>query len=160
MSPEATTPMAQTAEVKQYIAYWFQLGKTIIISSLNKSVIPKKIFNGHGYSGEFEDLWTLVSSDPYAGDAYLEGTNQTISELLSSQWEIMDCARCNMPVPILQSGVQKNYSCVCSDLEGWPNSELPNPRSPVNNQQRLTRIQSSLNRKNVSANNKTHNNIE
>jgi hypothetical protein len=157
MSSDPKINMAQTAEVKQYLAYWFQLGKKIIISSLNQSVIPKKIFNGHGYSAEFEDLWTLVSGAPYAGEAYLEGTNQTISQLLSPQWEIMDCARCNMPVPIVQSGVQKNYCCVCSDLDGWPNSELPNPRSPVNNQQRLTRIQSSLNRKNELENNKTHN---
>lgn len=149
--------MANTTQVKQYLAYWFQLGKKIIISSLNRSVIPTKILNGHGYSSEFENLWALVTNDAYAKDSYLEGTNQTIGELLSPQWEIVDCARCSMPVPILQLGVQKDYCCVCNDMNTWPNSELPNPRSPVNNQQRLTEIKESLNQKNEYDNSKTHN---
>ena len=154
---EMAQKMAPKAQVKQYIAYWFQLGKKIIISSLNKSVIPKKIINTHGYSSEFEDLWSLVSNDAYAKDCYLEGTNQTIGELLSPQWEIINCARCSMPVPILQSGVPKNNCCVCNDMSGWPNSELPYPRSPINNQQTLTKIQVSLNRGNNIHNHQTNN---
>lgn len=135
--------MAESAQVKQYLAYWFQLGKKITISQLNKSLIPQKVFNTSGYSSEFEELWTLVTKDDYLEDCYLEGTNQTIGELFSSEWEIIDCARCGMPVPIIQLGVQSG-SCVCDDLENWPNNELPNPRSPVNNQQKLIRIRKSL----------------
>ena len=135
--------MAEATQVKKYLAYWFQLGKKIKISSQNRSLLPKKILNGYVYSSEFEELWALVTQDLHPEDCYLEGTNQTIGQLLSSEWEITDCARCGMPVPIIQLGMQNN-SCVCDDLENWPNNELPNPRSPVNNQQKLIRIRESL----------------
>ena len=135
--------MAQTQQVKKYLAYWFQLGKKIIHSSQNKTLMPQKVLNGHGYSSEFEKLWTVVSQENNSDKYYLEGTGQTIEQLLSSQWDIVSCARCNMPVPMIELGQQIN-GCVCDDLDNWPNNELPNPRSPVNNQQNLTRIKDSL----------------
>lgn len=135
--------MASPTEVKKYLAYWLQLGKKIIIPSRNLSLCPAKILQLDRYSVEFEECWALIS-DEKTGDCYLEGTIQTIQELLSPKWEITDCARCAMPVPIIQIGVHAE-GCVCSDVEGWPNDELPKPREPINNQQRLENIRKSLN---------------
>jgi hypothetical protein len=134
--------MASSTEVKKYLAYWFQLGKKMIIPSRNISLSPSKIISANRYSVEFEDCWTLVA-DEKTGDCYLEGTIQSIQELLSPKWEISSCARCEMPVPIIQLGVQ-NGDCVCSDVEGWPNNDLPKPRTPVNNKGKLIEIQKSL----------------
>ncbi len=78
------------------------------------------------------------------GDCYLEGTSQTIQELLSPQWEISSCARCEMPVPMIQLGMQPN-TCTCSDLDNWPNNELPPPREPVSSREKLRTISKSLN---------------
>jgi hypothetical protein len=139
--------MASPIEVKKYLAYWLQLGKKIIIPSRNLSLLPSKIIIGDRYSVEFEKCWTLVA-DEKTGDCYLEGTIQTIQELLSSKWKISGCARCDMPVPMIQIGIQSN-ECVCSDVEGWPNNDLPKPRSPVNNKDRLIEINKSLVKKSL-----------
>ena len=135
--------MANKTQVKQYLAYWFQLGKKIIIPSRNEGIVPDKVLNTHNYSSEFEQLFESVTQYPTAQDSYLEGTQQTIAELLSSQWEISNCARCAMPVPVIESGMQP-ISCVCDDLNNWPNNDLPHPRSPVSSQQNLGRIRGSL----------------
>lgn len=140
-----TISMAELEKVKKYIAYWFQLGKKIVIPSQNSTVLPSRILNGHGYSREFEECWKLVT-DETTGDCYLEGTSQTIQELLSSQWEISECARCSMPVPMIDLGIQTS-SCVCNDMENWPNNELPSPRQPIDNQNNLKRISQSLKQK-------------
>ncbi|WP_017293495.1 hypothetical protein [Geminocystis herdmanii] len=134
--------MASSAEVKKYLAYWLQLGKKIIIPSRNLSLCPSNIIQFDRYSVEFEECWALIS-DENTGDCYLEGTIQTIQELLSPKWEISNCARCAMPVPMIQMGIQPE-GCVCSDVEGWPNEELPKPREPINSKERLQNIKKSL----------------
>lgn len=51
-----------------------------------------------------------------------------------------------MPVPMIDVGIQ-NSSCVCNDMDNWPNNELPYPRQPINNQENLKRISESLKQK-------------
>jgi hypothetical protein len=134
--------MASPTEVKKYLAYWLQLGKKITIPSRNLSLLPSKIISGDRYSVEFEKCWALVA-DEKTGDCYLEGTIQSIQELLSPKWDINNCARCEMPVPMIQLGLQTG-ECICSDLKGWPNNDLPKPRTPINNKEKLIKIQKSL----------------
>ena len=64
-------------------------------------------------------------------NCYLSGNTVTIEELLTSAWSINNCARCSMPVPIVETGIQP-IDCVCSDLDNWPDSDLPTPHSPIN----------------------------
>ncbi|MBE9222918.1 hypothetical protein IQ215_09455 [Cyanobacterium stanieri LEGE 03274] len=136
--------MASSEAVKKYLAYWFQLQKPVIIARQNKAILPQKVIMGDRYSVEFERCWNLVS-DPATGDCYVQGTTQTIQELLSSKWNISDCARCTMPVPIIEVGSQES-SCVCNDLDNWPNNELPSPRQPIENGKALKDIHRRLNR--------------
>jgi len=133
--------MASEQEVRQYLAYWFQLGKRVVVGKSQK-ILPQPVIKGERYSQEFEDCWRLLQS-PEAGDCYLEGTDETIAELLTPAWEINLCARCVMPIPVQNVGMPP-LSCPCNDLSNWPNLEVPAPRSPVNTQARLTEIQNQL----------------
>jgi hypothetical protein len=134
--------MAMEAEVKQYLAYWFQLGKRVILQNGRKSLLPQPIYNGQNYSSEFESCWKQIN-DPQNGDCYLENTEQTIQELLSSAWEFLPCARCEMPIP-LSVASQPSLVCPCNDLTTWPNTQLPKPRSPIDSQERLQQIRHRL----------------
>lgn len=142
--------MAESATVKKYLAYWFQLGKKMILPNQGITLLPSKIYSHHGgdYSQEFEDCWNLINQKENQ-DCYLEGTSQTIQQLLSSKWEITDCARCSMPVPMIDIGFQAS-GCMCGDMDNWPNNELPTPRNPVNNQSKLKKISESLKEKSAS----------
>jgi hypothetical protein len=134
--------MATEAKVKQYLAFWFQLGKKVFLRNGQEGLLPEPVIEGDRYSSEFEGCWQRILS-PESGDCYLEGTEQTIQQLLTSAWEITDCARCNMPVPTLAVGVQ-SLLCPCSDLPNWPNLELPPPRSPIDARQQLQAIRERL----------------
>lgn len=138
--------MASPEKVKRYLAYWFQLGKKLIINNGKESILPKNIISGNSYTQEFEECWQKVNNLK-TSDCYLENTKQTIQQLLSSQWDISPCARCEMPVPIIQLGISTNI-CTCDDLDNWPNNELPYPRSPVDSKNKLNNISKSLIRKN------------
>lgn len=133
--------MASEQEVRQYLAYWFQLGKKVFIGK-GHTMLPQPVIRGDRYSQEFEDCWRLLLS-PDSGDCYLEGTEETITEMLTPAWEVSPCARCDMPIPIRNIGMPPLF-CPCNDLSNWPNTEVPAPRSPVSTQRQLMDIRTRL----------------
>jgi hypothetical protein len=135
-------PMASEQQVRQYLAYWFQLGKRVMIQNGQQALQPRSVIAGDRYSQEFEEAWTLIRASE-AGECYLEGTAQTINELMSTNWEINPCARCSMPIPMRTIGLPPS-DCPCSDLPNWPDDQMPQPRSPVNSQAQLLRIRDRL----------------
>jgi hypothetical protein len=137
--------MASIPEVKQYLAHWFQLGKKVYIRNGDIALLPSRIFHHMNYSPEFDRCWDLLVADR-SGDCYLEGTNQTIAQLLSPMWELVDCARCNMPIPLLIAGIAAE-NCPCVNLPNWPNTEIPAPISHVAVRSKLVDMQDRLGRK-------------
>lgn len=134
--------MASVTQVRTYLAYWFQLGKKIIWRNGEATLLPQPIIQGDHFSPQFEECWQKIMTA--AGqDCYLEGGNETIADLLSSSWDITACARCRMPIAMVESGIQ-SLDCLCSDLDNWPNEELPQPRSPINSYVHLNQIKTRL----------------
>lgn len=134
--------MASPEQVRQYLAYWFQLGKPVWVKGGQAKLLPQPVISGDRYSPEFEACWQQLLS-PTSGDCYLEATHQTIHELLSPAWEINPCVRCAMPVPIASVGMP-SLNCPCIDLPLWPNTELPQPRLPISSQAQLSQIRDRL----------------
>ncbi|MBW4615934.1 MAG: hypothetical protein KME21_22160 [Desmonostoc vinosum HA7617-LM4] len=134
--------MANQQEVKKYLAYWFQLGKRVVTGNGQASFLPQPVLKGSSYSPEFEECWQKIIS-PESGDCYLEGTHETIAELLTPAWEMLPCGRCEMPVVAKSVGMPA-LLCPCNDLLTWPNTELPKPRSPICSQEQLRVIRDRL----------------
>lgn len=134
--------MAARYQVKRYLAYWFQLGKPVVVQAGHATILPQPVIAGDRYSDEFETCWQFLLS-PESGECHLEGTHQSIGDLLTSKWEISDCARCSMPVPMLNQGIS-DLSCPCNDLPNWPDTSLPQPRSPINSQTHLSGMRDRL----------------
>ena len=131
--------MATAQQVRNYLAYWFQLGKRVEMP-LGASLLPRPVVADDRFSPEFEACWQQVSAAPVA---YLAGTDQTIAELLTPAWEIDPCARCAMLVPVKALGLPPE-NCPCFDLPTWPNTEMPAPRLPVDSAALLRRIRDRL----------------
>jgi hypothetical protein len=134
--------MASSNDVKKYLAYWFQLGKAVLSDSGRVRYQPKLVIQGDRFSPEFEDIWATILANKDER-LYLEGTDQTFAELLSPAWEISDCARCDMPVPMPVIELLP-HPCPCNDLPTWPNEEAPKPRLPINSNQRLQEMNERL----------------
>jgi hypothetical protein len=52
--------MASEQEVRQYLAYWFQLGKKVLIRNGQESLLPQPVIQGDRYSQAFEDCWQQI----------------------------------------------------------------------------------------------------
>ena len=130
--------MAHQQDVKNYLAYWLQLGKGIVLSSQDVPCRPKSVIQGDRFSDDFEQCWARIQATE-GKDCYLEGTDITLDRLLSPAWEIDSCARCGMAVPA-PAVIYHGLPCPCSDFEGWPNDELPRPRLPQHSSPHFKRM--------------------
>jgi len=122
--------MATRTLVKNYLAQWMQMGKSIRLSTQGEQVSIYKILQGEEYSPSFNQLWDEISTTK-ADEAYLSGTDQTIADLLGNSWEIVGCARCNLLVPSLDIGPRVPVCCPCNDLPNHPNLDLVAPHLPI-----------------------------
>ncbi len=136
--------MATSQDIKGFIAQWLQLGKGV--EKIDGTVFykPAKVLDCHGYSREFEDWWQEFELNPQKWA--LSGSTQPLSALYSPKWEIVGCARCDMPIPMQVAGVN-DRDCPCHDLMCWPNLELPHPHIPADAENRLSQIHKRLNAK-------------
>ncbi|MBE9070613.1 hypothetical protein IQ260_28645 [Leptolyngbya cf. ectocarpi LEGE 11479] len=135
--------MASQQEVQHYLAYWFQLGKPIHIKNGRLTQRPIPVLEGNQFSRAFKDCWKTIMAIG-GRDCYLDGTQETVEQLLSPQWEIADCARCSIPVA-MQTVMPVAQLCACGDIDHWPNNELPAPHMPVNNNTHFSRLKARLN---------------
>lgn len=134
--------MASREHVRAYLAYWFQLGKPVVFDREDTCCLPSPIFTHGGYSQPFEQCWQHIEATGGEG-CHLMGTDQTLAELLSAKWDIGDCARCDLPIP-LPIGVSDRRACPCNDMPQWPNHDVPQPRGAVSTPDRLTGIRDRL----------------
>ena len=134
--------MASSRQIKTYLAHWFQLGKKLVWNNGEAKLLPEQAVEGDRFTNEFEECWRKIMSIS-GRDCYLEGTTVSIAELLDSSWTVDRCARCSMPVPIVELGIQ-DLNCPCSDLDNWPNLELPAPRGPIDSLDQLRNINMRL----------------
>ena len=130
--------MASPAKVRAYLASWFQLNRSVVIPSTAERLCPKPVIAHGGYSLAFEDCWRTLENLQWK-DCYLEGTQQTLPELLSDHWDVISCARCTLLIPMPLS-LNKGLECPCQDLHSWPNNQIPLPHLPVDDQRVLGSI--------------------
>ncbi|MDX2271275.1 MAG: hypothetical protein NW237_04915 [Cyanobacteriota bacterium] len=133
--------MATPAQVKGYLACWFQLGKRVIHADPqgDRVIFPAAVLSLSQFSPEFEACWEEMAA--HASRCYLEGTQQTIADLLLDRWQIADCARCRLPIPLLHQGIPDLGSCPCADLTSWPNQGIIPPRIQNDEFKRTVRLE-------------------
>jgi hypothetical protein len=131
--------MALPTEVKTYLSYWFQLGRGLRMPPQARLVKPPAVLADGRYSTEFEAIWQELMQPSIAAQSYLEGSEQTIAQLLDPSWDIQDCARCSLPVPIKVAGLPAE-SCPCDDMRQLPDLSVMPPRAPIDSQAMLRRL--------------------
>ncbi len=134
--------MASQTEVRDFLAHWFQLGKPVVLAANLGVCLPSPIFQNGDYSPSFEDCWQRIMLTS-GQDCYLDGTTQSIADMLLPGWDITACARCAMPIAIPTAGIA-THLCPCNDLPTWPNTEVPMPRTAVDNRDQLVALQRRL----------------
>ncbi|MFN3361121.1 MAG: hypothetical protein ACK421_06840 [Pseudanabaenaceae cyanobacterium] len=132
--------MATAREVKEYLAYWMQLGRKLVIG--DRVVQLDRVIAGDHYTTRFEELWQEGQAHPTT--TCLEGSNVTLQQLLAPNYELLECPRCDLPVPSASLGPRSVQPCPCDDLNIWPNFDTVPPHPPINTASQLRSLQERL----------------
>ncbi|MEI6429769.1 MAG: hypothetical protein WCO45_15505 [Pseudanabaena sp. ELA607] len=132
--------MASSKSVKQYIAQWLQLGQGLDVPGQNRLMQQRSTVVGGNFSSAFEQLWQEITQPSLISQVHLHHTHETIEQLLSNEWEILPCARCNCLVACLSLGARQPKPCPCDVLHNFPNLDSLPPRLPVHTNNHLGQI--------------------
>ena len=132
--------MASSDQVKAYLACWLQMGKAIDVDlpgGQHQFLQPSVVLEAGRYSDRFERIWRYVNR--HASSCYLSGTDESIQDLLSDRWDISNCSRCSLLLPMPAPSSLTVSPCPCSDLYSWPDGEALRPRWLDNTPEALER---------------------
>ena len=121
--------MASQEQVKAYIACWLQMGKAVDVdlpAGQHQVLLSRSVLEFGRYSDDFERIWRYIHR--HANRCYLSGTTESVRELLSDRWDISNCSRCNLLLPMPAPLSLKTSICPCSDIVDWPNEDALRPR--------------------------------
>jgi hypothetical protein len=137
--------MASEHDVRQYLICWWQLGKSLVhhTPAGDNFIRPDPLLLLDPASPSLAVLWDHIQQAPQ--DYYLAGTSETLADLLSSRWELVPCAGCQLPIPIRRLGIHTD-PCPCHDLQNWPSRDTLPPRTypPEHLQLRLHTLHNHL----------------
>jgi hypothetical protein len=132
--------MASSKLVKQYLAQWLQLGQSLEVPSEGRQIQQRSTVTGGNFSSAFEKLWQEITQPSLINQVHLYHTHETVGQLLSSEWDILPCARCNCLVACLGLGARQPNPCPCNALHNFPNLDSLPPRLPVATTDHLVQI--------------------
>ncbi|MCS6960165.1 MAG: hypothetical protein RMK91_08945 [Pseudanabaenaceae cyanobacterium SKYGB_i_bin29] len=132
--------MASKEEVKEYLAYWMQLGRSLVIGE--RKVKLDRVIAGDHYTTRFEEIWQEGQAHPES--TCLEGSNLNLQQLLAANYELLPCPRCDLPLPSLGLGPRSAQACPCDDLKVWPNLDTVPPHPPISITSQLRALQERL----------------
>ncbi len=132
--------MANKTEVKEYLAYWMQLGRRVIVN--DRVISLDRVVAGDHYTTRFEEIWQEMQAHPES--ASLEGSDHTLQQLLAPTYELLDCPRCHLPLPSPTLGPRSAQPCPCEHLHLMPPLDTVPPRLPISTQAQLRSIHQRL----------------
>ena len=132
--------MASSKLVKQYLAQWLQLGQSLEVPSQGRHIQQRTTVMGGSFSSAFDKLWQEITQPSLINQVHLYYTHETIGQLLSNEWDILPCARCNCLVACLSLGARQPHPCPCNALPNFPNLDSLPPRLPLETTHHLAQI--------------------
>jgi len=98
-----------------YVAYFISRGKVVVSHIHGKSTYKGRVYQNIGYTPDFEEFWSKLRRYPDFNQLYLEGDIYCFGQFLNGCFEVGDCVRCDLQIPIPLGMHQYQGSCHLCD---------------------------------------------
>lgn len=119
-----------------YVAHFLSRGKVVVSHLSGKLVYKGRVYQNIGYAPEFNEFWLKLHSRPDFKQLYLEGDVYCFGQFLNGSFEMGECVRCDLQIPIPLGMHQYQGSCHLCDKHPTMNvinllvvGELPDNQS-------------------------------
>ena len=98
-----------------YVAYYMSRGRPVVSPKAGELVFKGDVYGYWGYSSEFYGYWRQLQQRSDFHELGLRGDLYPFGNFLSGRCGIGSCARCQLPVPLLENANPSTPNCPCDD---------------------------------------------
>lgn len=98
-----------------YVAHFISRGKVVVSQTAGKLIYKDRVYQNTGYAPEFNEFWSRLRSRPDFEQLYLEGDVYYFGQFLNGSFEVGECVRCDLQIPIPLGMHQYQGSCHLCD---------------------------------------------
>ncbi|MEB3274418.1 MAG: HAMP domain-containing sensor histidine kinase [Prochlorothrix sp.] len=98
-----------------YVAYYVSRGRPVVSSQGEELLFQGEVYGYWGYSNHFYSYWRQLQQRSDFNELGLRGDLYSFREFLNGRCGIGACARCQLPVPLLDNGTPTPSTCPCDD---------------------------------------------
>jgi hypothetical protein len=98
-----------------YVAHFISRGKVVVSNISGKVIYKGRVYQSIGYVPEFHEFWLNLRSRRDFEQLYLEGDVYCFGQFLNGSFEVGECVRCDLQIPIPLGMHQYQGSCHLCD---------------------------------------------
>lgn len=116
-----------------YVAHFISRGKVVVSNTGGKLIYKGWVYQKIGYAPDFNEFWSELRDRPDFEQLYLEGDVYYFGQFLNDSFEVGECVRCDLQIPIPLGMHQYQGGCHLCDKHPTTNminllivGDLPN----------------------------------
>ncbi len=107
-----------------YVAHFISRGNVVVSPTNGKLTYKGRIYQNIGYAQDFKEFWSKLHRRSDFKQLYLEGDVYCFGQFFNDSFEMGECVRCNLQVPI-PLGMHQ-YKGICHLCDKRPTTNLVN----------------------------------
>jgi diguanylate cyclase (GGDEF)-like protein/PAS domain S-box-containing protein len=112
---ETTTTDTNSDLLMSYVAYYVSRGKSVISPLNGPLYFQGLVYEYGGYHKDFQEFWKELQQRRDFSELYLEGDIDYFGKFLHGKCTVVQCARCNLPIPVAEGSVYAPPNCTFCD---------------------------------------------
>ena len=97
--------------LKSYLAYFISRGMSLVSYKKGEIIYVGLVYQYQGYHQDFENFWRDIQLRSDFAQLYIEGDVRSFQDFLVGFYNVGECARCNLPIPIPTGAAYDIPSC-------------------------------------------------
>lgn len=94
-----------------YVAYYVSRGKSVLSPMSGPLFFRGLVYEYWGYHSDFDELWKQLQQRRDFQELYVEGDIDCFGNFLGGNCTVIQCARCNLPIPVSEGSAYNIPNC-------------------------------------------------
>lgn len=114
-STDRSTSPSNEDVLLDYVAHFISRGNVVVSNTKGKLIYKGRVYQKIGYAPEFNEFWSELHDLADFEQLYLEGDVYCFGQFLNGSFEVGECVRCDLQIPIPLGMHQYQGSCHLCD---------------------------------------------
>jgi len=113
-----------------YVAYYLSRGKSVLSSLSGPLFFRGLVYEYWGYHSDFDEFWKQLQQRRDFRELYVEGDVDCFGKFLGGSYTVVECARCNLPIPVSEGNAYSVPNCTLCNNPLISDEKSADPANP------------------------------